>query len=92
MSIYSCYKREIIKYVTIIYHETFAPRFLDKVKTIIASTGEIAAATDLSMVAADIYRDFVVWDEVGISTRGDCAGATNILRAETGLPGDASPK
>lgn len=41
------------------------------------------------MAATDIYRH---WDEVGISARGDCTGATNILRAKADLPGDASPK
>lgn len=52
---------------------------------------KVAAATDLSTAATDIYRG-CRWDEVGISTRGDCAGATSILRAEADLPEDASPK
>lgn len=63
--------------MNIIYHEIFVKIF--------KSTGPI----DKSVAATDIYRR---WDKMGISTRGDCAGATNILRTDTSLPEDTFPK
>lgn len=62
------------------------PRNICKIFRLPRRQVKAAAATDLSMVAADIYRS-VVGMKWAYQRTGDCAGATNILRAETGLPG-----